>query len=118
MKSTLKTTSSFALAAALVAAAAVSATPASAKSKPVCGWYAIAYCTQSEDAAYKFSGNGWGAVIKTNNFTGFAPGKFCVVSGPQPKASAIRDRRAAIGNGVSDDVYIKHACADERFIGD
>jgi hypothetical protein len=114
MKSTLKTTSSLALAAALIAA--ISATPAAAK--PMCGWFAIAYCTKSEDAAFKFSGNGWGAVIKTSKFIGFAPGQFCVVSGPQSKASAIRDRRNAIGNGVSDDVYIKRACADEMDIGD
>ncbi len=116
MKTALNTTSSFVLAVALVAATAVSATPANAKT--MCGWFAIAYCTQSEEAAGNFASNGWGAVIKTSKFTGFAPGKYCVVSGPQPKASAIRDRRAAIGNGVSDDVYIKRACADEMDIGD
>ena len=114
-KSSLNTTSSFALAAALVATA-ISATPAAAK--PMCGWFAIAYCTQSQNAAGQFANNGWGAVIKTSKFTGFAPGQYCVVSGPQSKASAIRDRRAAIGNGVSDDVYIKRACADEADIGD
>ena len=114
-KSSLNTTSSFALAAALVATA-ISATPAAGK--PMFGWFAIAYCTQSQNAAGQFANIGWGAVIKTSKFTGFAPGQYCVVSGPQSKASAIRDRRAAIGNGVSDDVYIKRACADEPDIGD
>ena len=104
-----------------IAATALSAfatlTPA-AEAKTICGWYAIAYCSTDRAAVGRFANNGWGAVIDTGHFRGFAPGRFCAVSGPQPKASAIQDRRNAIGNGVSDDVYIKRACADEYYTGD
>lgn len=105
-----------ALAAASLAALAISAAPASAKD--ICGWYAIAYCTDSEAAASDFAGNGWGTVIDTNTYVGLRAGLFCVVSGPQSKSSAWRDREAAIANGVSGDVYIKKACTDEAGIGD
>jgi hypothetical protein len=66
----------------------------------------------------KFGNRGWGAVINANDYTGFAPGFFCVVSGPQPKASAARDRINAIKGGVSPDTYIKRACTDAANIGD
>lgn len=89
-----------------------------ANAKQVCGWYAIAYCSTNRAAVANFANEGWGAVINTNNFSGFARNKFCAVSGPQPKWSATEDRRKAIASGVSNDVYIKRACAEEQFIGD
>ncbi len=102
------------LAAALVLAAV--SPPASAAD--ICGWYAIATCTSDEYAATNFANNGWGTVINTNEYVGLRAGLFCVVSGPQSKSSAFRDRDAAIANGVADDVYIKKACTDEANIGD
>ena len=94
----------------------VFAIPVQAKS--ICGWYAIATCVQSEQAAGDFASRGWGAVIDTNKFAGLRRNYFCVVSGPQSNSSAQRDRRAAIANGVAADTYIKRACTDERNIGD
>ena len=102
-----------ALAVAFAATAAGSAT-----AKDICGWYAIAYCTDNESAASEFANRGWGAAIATNVLKGLKPGPFCVVSGPQSKSSAWTDRNAAIANGVASDVYIKHACADETAIGE
>ena len=109
-------TTAFAAAALSGLAALTASSPSEAKQ--VCGWYAIAYCSTSESAVGQFANKGWGAVINTNNFSGFAPGRFCAVSGPQPKSSAMADRRKAIGAGVSDDVYIKRACANEKYTGD
>jgi hypothetical protein len=103
--------------AATIATSAV-ATPSPAEAKQVCGWYVIAYCSTSEPAVSNFTNNGWGAVINTSNFRGFAPGKFCAVSGPQPKDSAARDLGYAIVNGVTKSAYMKRACADEKYIGD
>lgn len=103
-------------AAAFVTTAAAISQPASAKD--ICGWYAIAYCTDNEAVASDFATRGWGAAISTDVLKGFRPGLYCVVSGPQSKSSAWRDRNAAIANGVAGDVYIKHACADEAYIGD
>lgn len=105
----------------LLTLAAAFVTPAlawPASAKQICGWYAIAYCSVNQAAVSKFANNGWGTVIKTSHFQGFARGQFCAVSGPQSKSSALQDRRNAIGNGVSNDIYIKRACADERYIGD
>jgi hypothetical protein len=89
-----------------------------AQAKQICGWYVIAFCSPSQAAADDFAGRGWGAAIDTDVFRGFRHGLYCVVSGPQSKVSAIRDRRSAIGDGVSDDAYIKRACADSSDIGD
>ncbi len=91
--------------------------PASAKQ--VCGWYAIAACTASEDDANAFmTKGGWGQAIDTDNYVGLKGGLYCVVSGPQPKDSAKRDMAAAKANGVAKDVYIKRACTDEKNLGD
>lgn len=103
-------------AAALATTVAATAHPASAKD--ICGWYAIAYCTSDEYVAADFANNGWGTVINTNAYVGLRAGLYCVVSGPQSKSSAWRDRAAAIENGVSNDAYIKKACTDESNIGD
>jgi hypothetical protein len=92
--------------------------PVSANAKPVCGWYAIALCSGAKSDAVKFANRGWGSVIRTNDYAGFAPGYYCVVSGPQPRASAMQDRRYAINSGVSNDTYIKRACTDEANVGD
>jgi hypothetical protein len=91
--------------------------PASAKQ--LCGWYAIASCTtlQADADAFMTKG-GWGQTIDTNNYVGLKENLFCVVSGPQPKASAKRDMAAAKANGVAKDVYIKRACTDEKNLGD
>ena len=89
-----------------------------ADAKQICGWYAIASCTRSQSDAANFASNGWGSVINTNQFSGLKRGYFCVVSGPQSKSSATRDKNAALADGVSTDIYIKRACADERSIGD
>ncbi len=103
-------------AAALIASAA-SALPASAKQ--LCGWYAIASCTTSQaDADAFMTKGGWGQTIDTNNYVGLKGNLFCVVSGPQPKASAKRDMANAKANGVASDVYIKRACTDEKNLGD
>jgi hypothetical protein len=109
MKKTLK----FSLALAAIVAAS---TPAPAKN--ICGWYVIAACSRSQAAAEEVANNGWGSVIDTNKYSGLRRNYFCVVSGPQPKASAISDRRNSIADGVSADAYIKRACTDERNIGD
>ncbi len=92
--------------------------PVPASAKQVCGWYAIASCTPDQSAAENFVNKGWGAVINTNDYTGFTRGYFCVVSGPQPKASAARDVETAKAGGVANDMYIKRACTDERNLGD
>lgn len=84
----------------------------------VCGWYAIAACTSSRADAVRFANRGWGAIIDTDDFRGFRGGLYCVVSGPQSKASAERDRKAAVSQGIAADAYIKRACADESVIGD
>ena len=96
--------------------AVIASSPASAKQ--VCGWYAIAFCSPSQAAASQFGNGGWGQVIDTRQYAGLKPGFACVVSGPQPKASAARDRAAAISNGVSASTYIKRACTDEKNVGD
>jgi hypothetical protein len=103
--------------AAALCASAAFALPASASQ--VCGWYAIATCTTSQaDADAFMTKGGWGQTIDTNNYVGLKENLFCVVSGPQPKASAKRDMAAAKANGVAKDVYIKRACTDEKNLGD
>jgi hypothetical protein len=104
------------VAAACLAAALVTALPA--RAKQICGWYAIAFCSPSEAAASQFGNAGWGQVIDTAKYQGLKPGLSCVVSGPQPKDSAARDRIAAISNGVSATTYIKRACTDAKNVGD
>jgi hypothetical protein len=111
LKPALAATAAFSFAATLAASTA-------AEAKQMCGWYAIAYCSTSQPAVAAFANNGWGAVINTSNFRGFAPGKFCAVSGPQSKDSAARDMGYAIANGVTKSIYMKRACADEKYIGD
>ncbi len=91
---------------------------AQASAKPICGWYAIASCSTSADAAEKFVNGGWGQLIDTNNYDGFKHGLHCVVSGPQPKISAVNDKTAARDAGIAGDVYIKKACTDESNVGD
>lgn len=105
------------LPAVLVATLTLGAT-SGASAKTICGWYVIAACTSSQDDAGKFANGGWGAVIDTNHFKGLAPDLFCVVSGPQPKASAKLDLKRARENNVAPNLYIKRACADEKYIGD
>jgi hypothetical protein len=92
--------------------------PALAHAKTVCGHYAIAFCSPERKAAENFANDGWGTTIATKDYAGLRTGFYCVVSGPQPKASAERDRAAAIANGVSPSTYIKRACTDARNIGD
>ena len=92
--------------------------PMPARAADICGWYAIAFCSRSQDAARDFSGRGWGAVVSTNGFKGFKSGFYCVLSGPQSKASARRDMQMAMADGVAPDMYIKRACADDSLIGD
>ncbi len=101
---------------ALVAAVINVASPAQAKT--ICGHYAIAFCSPDRKAAENFANGGWGTTIVTKNYEGLRAGYYCVVSGPQPQASAERDRIAAIANGVSASTYIKRACTDESNIGD
>jgi hypothetical protein len=105
------------LAVALVAAA-LPAAALPAEAKQVCDWYAIAFCSAEKSKAETFVNGGWGQLIDTNNYRGFKQGYFCVVSGPQPQASAERDRTAAIASGVSASTYIKHACTDAKNVGD
>ena len=89
------------------------------EAKDICGWYVIISCTTDETAADEVVNKGWGGKIDTNKYVGLKHGLFCVVSGPQPKASAWSDRAAAIGQGfASADAYIKEACTDERNVGD
>ena len=97
----------------------ISGVVAPASAKQVCGWYAIASCSKSQDEADAFmTKGGWGQAIDTNKYVGLKAGLFCVVSGPQPKDSAKRDMAAAKANGVASDVYIKRACTDEANLGD
>jgi hypothetical protein len=93
-------------------------TSAPVSAKNVCGWYAVVFCSPSEAKAITFVNGGWGALIKTKDYKGFKSGLYCVVSGPQPKSSALRDRKAAIAQGISASTYIKRACTDEKNIGD
>ena len=103
--------------AASLCASAMFVLPASAKQ--VCGWYAIVSCSTSQaDADAFMTKGGWGQTIDTNNYIGLKENLFCVVGGPQPKASAKRDMAAAKANGVAKDVYIKRACTDEKNLGD
>lgn len=88
------------------------------RAENVCGWYAIAFCSKSKAAAQDFAGQGWGAAISTVDYIGLKSGLHCVVSGPQSKASALRDRQSAISQGVADDVYVKRACTDINNVGD
>jgi hypothetical protein len=110
--------SKLSLATTALSFASVIAASTAAEAKQMCGWYAIAYCSTSRPAVATFANNGWGAVINTTNFRGFAPGKFCAVSGPQSKDSAARDIGYAIANGTTKSAYMKRACADEKYIGD
>jgi hypothetical protein len=109
MKNTLK----FALAWAALAAASI---PVEAKN--ICGWYVIAACAHSKAAVEDVASIGWGSIIDTNKYSGLRRNYFCVVSGPQSRASAISDRRNSIADGVPSDAYIKRACTDERNVGD
>lgn len=97
---------------------ALASWPAAANAKQICGWYAIVYCSESRAGASAAADSGWGTVINTNHFRGFAPGNYCVVSGPQSKSSALADRKAALQQGVTQSAYVKRACADERYTGD
>jgi hypothetical protein len=101
-----------------IALAGMMAASMPAEAKNVCGWYVIAACSRSQAAAEDVASNGWGSVINTNKYSGLRRNYFCVVSGPQSKASAISDRRNSIADGVSSDAYVKRACTDERNIGD
>jgi hypothetical protein len=107
-----------ALSAGLAVMMAAAIAPQTATARQVCGWYAIAYCATSRAAAENFANEGWGQVIRTSDYNGFRRGYFCVVSGPQSKASAQRDVRIARRDGVSRTAYAKRACTDERNIGD
>ena len=107
----------FAQAATLSTLAAALLLPSAASAKQICGWYSILYCSTSENAVHA-ANKGWGAVINTNHFRGFAPGKYCLVSGPQGRASALRDRADAIRQGYASSGYVKRACADEYYTGD
>ena len=91
---------------------------AGSRSRPVCGWYVVAGCVQLEEGARALASKGWGSVINTDYYEGFQPGYFCVVSGPQSKASAVQDRRNSIADGISPDAYIKRACTDTAHSGD
>jgi hypothetical protein len=97
---------------------AVLAVPQTASARQVCGWYAIAFCATSRSAAENFANEGWGQVIRTSQYRGFRPGFYCVVSGPQSKASAQRDVRIARRDGVSSTAYAKRACTHESNLGD
>ena len=97
--------------------AAVALVTTSANAKQVCGWYAIVFCSLSMDAV-NANNKGCGAIIDTNKYAGFAKGQFCLASGPQPKASAQRDRAAALKQGVTKSAYIKRACTDKKNAGD
>jgi hypothetical protein len=97
---------------------AMTSAPATAHAKTVCGHYAIAFCSPERKAAENFANGGWGTTIATKDYAGLRAGFYCVVSGPQPQASAERDRAAAVANGVSASTYIKRACTDARNIGD
>ena len=103
---------------ALAASGLLALTPAAAHAKPVCGWYAIAFCSPDRAATSKFLNKGWGALVETQKYQGLKPGLWCAASGPQPRASALRDQAAAISNGVSASAYIKQACTDSTNIGD
>jgi hypothetical protein len=109
MKNTLK----FALTLAALASASI---PAEAKN--ICGWYVIAACARSKAAVEDVASIGWGSIIDTNKYSGLRRNYFCVVSGPQSRASAISDRRNSIADGVPSDAYIKRACTDARNVGD
>jgi hypothetical protein len=102
---------SVALAAAALSlgSALAAATPANAKD--ICGWYAIIYCSPSEAGAIS-ANKGWGSMIHTSAYRGFAPNRFCLGSGPQPKWSARLDRERALNSGVAKSAYIKYACTD------
>lgn len=99
-----------------LAAMVVGAT-APAAAKPVCGWYAVAACTTSHSDAINFASNGWGDVIDTTYYSNLADGYFCVVSGPQTKVGAMRDRNILISKGLSASAYVKRACVDDSNLG-
>jgi hypothetical protein len=96
-----------------IALALTLAATATAEAAGSCGWYAIVSCTEDEQAARDFgSDTGWGMVINTDDYEGLSPGLFCVVSGPQSRASALRDVRAAKRQRIAADAYAKRACTD------
>ena len=106
------------LSTALVGLAALTVIPAVANARDVCGWYVIISCSTDRQAAVDVVNKGWGALINTNQYVGLKHGLYCVVSGPQPKASAWSDRAAAIAQGYAgSDAYIKEACTDSRNVG-
>jgi hypothetical protein len=104
--------------AAAAAAVAVFSASSPASAKQTCGWYAVAFCSKSEAATTAFINKGWGVLIVTSAFSNFPKGQFCGVSGPQSKASAERDRRAALKNGVSKSVTVRRSCADSAVFND
>jgi hypothetical protein len=93
-------------------------TAPSASAKQVCGWYAIISCSSARAEAVEVVNKGWGTILDTDDYNGLAPGLFCVASGPQPKASAVRDLASANEQGLSDSAYIKRACTDAKNVGD
>ncbi len=96
----------------------LAAAASSAQAKQVCGWYAIIFCSSDEAKAIEVVNKGWGAILETNKYTGLKRGLYCVASGPQPRASAMRDRKAAIAQGSPSTSYIKRACTDAKNVGD
>jgi hypothetical protein len=107
----MKISKSVALAAAALSLGSALATATPAEASQICGWYAIVYCSPTEAGANS-ANKGWGTLIHTNDYSGFARNKYCLVSGPQPKWSAATDRLRAINSGITKTAYIKRACTD------
>jgi hypothetical protein len=86
--------------------------PPIAPSPRSCGWYAIAYCSQSYAAAQDKTGPFSGYVINTsdtNRYPNFRPGWYCVVQGPmgRDQALSVARRMNAMGAGSA---YAKSSC--------
>ena len=73
--------------------------------RAACGWYAIGTCARTPPR----NPMGW-AIVNTSNVSGFRAGFFCVVSGPQTRRGATRDRNILRSNWGVRTAYIKRGC--------
>lgn len=72
-----------------------------------CGWYAIGHCTAKP--SWPNNPMGW-AVVDTSRVQGFRNGYQCIVSGPQSKSGATRDRNILRKQWKVRSAYIKRGC--------
>ena len=86
----------------------ITALPAPEAHAQQCGWFAIGSCTTA--SRYPKNPMGWG-MVKTSEVQGFRNGYRCIVSGPQTKSGARRDRNILKNRWGIRSAYIKRGCS-------